>query len=252
VLRPLVSVASTVLMILGLYDEGEWSWDKGYPYATLFYNIGVTISLYCLALFYKVAKEELRPFSPVFKFAAVKGIVFFTYWQSVIISIAVGIGIVPSIKGMEAGEVATTVQNLLICAEMILFAVAFFFAFPVTMYKISSRSQAPLIHDVEMSSGVIQSMKNAASQGDVILDTIESFVPGADPTSPNSRAQKKKRRREQEEFERGMRAAPDLADGDNLRLSFGNIELEDDSSEDSDSLGLPDDDPRKTNIRGRK
>lgn len=251
ILRPVVSVVSTVLMIIGLYEEGSWDFTQGYPYATLFYNIGVTVSLYCLALFYKIAREELRPFSPVTKFAVVKGIVFFTYWQSVIISIAIGIEILPTFEGMDSGEVATQGQNLLICFEMLLFAFGFMYAFPVRMYKISSRSQAPLIHEIELNSGVLDGMKDASSQRDVAIDTIEAFVPGADPTSPNSWAQKRRRRKDQEAFDAGIREAREDS-GTDLRLSFGNLALDDDYSSGTDSDSLPDDDPRKENIRGRK
>ncbi len=38
------------------------------------------ISLYCLALFYKIAQEELKPYKPVLKFAAIKLVIFFCYW----------------------------------------------------------------------------------------------------------------------------------------------------------------------------
>jgi hypothetical protein len=74
--------------------------------------------LYCLALFYQLAKEELKPYKPLLKFTAIKLVIFFSYWQSVIISIAVALGMIPKIGGWSEGEAATNLQVYLSCVIM--------------------------------------------------------------------------------------------------------------------------------------
>lgn len=174
-LRPLVAIACTVLLILGYYKEGEWGAKNFYTYATVLNNIGCFISLYFLAMFYKVTKEELSPYKPLLKFACIKMIVFFCYWQSVVIAILVGLKYIPTIEGWSSGEFAAAIQNGLICFEMFIFALAYLRAFPSDIYKIRAMSQKPLVREVEMEGK--GGLTDVISQKDVLKDTVHAFVP---------------------------------------------------------------------------
>lgn len=177
-IRPIVSVVSAFLLFFGYYDEGDWQADKGYLYATIINNICVSTSLYCLAQFYQVAKEELKPYRPLLKFAVIKMIVFFCYWQSVVIAILVAFQWIPPVEGWSSSQVAVSSQALLICFEMAIFAVLHIWAFPYAVYKVSAMSQTPLVHQIELRGGVMKGVAHAANQRDMVSDTIESFVPG--------------------------------------------------------------------------
>lgn len=173
--RPIVSLVSTVLLILDKYKEGEWDADSGYLYATIINNIGVTISLYCLAMFYQVVKEDIASYKPILKFATVKMIVFFCYWQSVIIAIVVAFHGVKTLDEWSPGQVATAIQNCLICVEMLFFSILHIWAFPTDIYKIIAWSQAPFIHQIELGGSVMKGVRNAANQSDMVSDTAEAF-----------------------------------------------------------------------------
>jgi len=176
--KPLVSVTCAFLLYFGYYEEGEWHVTHNfYLFATIINNICVTLSLYFLALFYKLAKEELKPYSPVLKFASIKMIVFFCYWQSVVIAIVVAAKWVPSIEGSKEGEVATFIQNGLICIEMFFFSIFHFFAFPSAVYSITAMSQKPLFRESDIEGGVIKGVKDVTNQKDLMVDTYHSFVP---------------------------------------------------------------------------
>ena len=45
--------------------------------------------MYCLILLYYTMRVELRPLSPMLKFAAIKFVVFLTFWQSVLLALLV-------------------------------------------------------------------------------------------------------------------------------------------------------------------
>lgn len=58
------------------------------------YNVSIGVALYCLAMFWVVVNADLRPFRPMPKFLCVKGILFFSFWQSFFISVLVAAGVV--------------------------------------------------------------------------------------------------------------------------------------------------------------
>ncbi len=47
-------------------------------------------------MLYLATKDELAPIHPAWKFATIKGVVFFSFWQSVGIAILVKIGVIRS------------------------------------------------------------------------------------------------------------------------------------------------------------
>jgi hypothetical protein len=83
-------------------------------------------ALYCLVLFYIGLKKELQPLNPVGKFVAVKAIVFFSFWQSVVIAILVNMGIISDEQIMPESSdklyLIGATQDFLICIEMFIFA----------------------------------------------------------------------------------------------------------------------------------
>lgn len=79
VIRPVCSILMITLQLLGVYPS--WvSWTF-----TIILNISVTLALYSLIVFYHVFAKELAPHKPLAKFLCIKGIVFFCFWQVIII-----------------------------------------------------------------------------------------------------------------------------------------------------------------------
>eukprot|EP01125_Pyxidicula_operculata_P017187 TRINITY_DN6004_c0_g1_i1.p1 TRINITY_DN6004_c0_g1~~TRINITY_DN6004_c0_g1_i1.p1 ORF type:complete len:415 (+),score=46.49 TRINITY_DN6004_c0_g1_i1:51-1247(+) len=180
-IRPLVTFVSAILLKLEYYEEGDWALDRGYIYATILNNLGVTFSLYFLVLFYQVGKNELKPYKPLLKFSVIKGIVFFCYWQSVAVMVLVALDWLPSYKSWNSQRTAVTLQNLLICYEMFVFSILHLWAFPYDIYQIKALSQAPFVHEFEVGQSKLgrikKAVKDSISQKDFVQDTIDSFVP---------------------------------------------------------------------------
>jgi hypothetical protein len=131
-IKPLSAIAVIILKVyFDNYDAGNFSLTNGYIYVTTIVNISITTSMYFLILFYQATKESLTPFNPIPKFLCIKGVLFFSYWQSVMITILVKAGIITEIPviNYSVEYVASTVQNSLICLEMVGFAIAHHFAF---------------------------------------------------------------------------------------------------------------------------
>eukprot|EP00746_Dinoflagellata_sp_MGD_P013061 gnl/MRDRNA2_/MRDRNA2_128066_c0_seq1.p1 gnl/MRDRNA2_/MRDRNA2_128066_c0~~gnl/MRDRNA2_/MRDRNA2_128066_c0_seq1.p1 ORF type:complete len:356 (-),score=52.97 gnl/MRDRNA2_/MRDRNA2_128066_c0_seq1:56-1123(-) len=81
ILKPMMAITSVVVHACGKYESEIYQW-------TLFfiYNISYTVALYALFLIYKGTKAHpaLVPRKPLLKFIAVKGVIFFTFWQSIV------------------------------------------------------------------------------------------------------------------------------------------------------------------------
>ena len=102
----LLKFLSTIAILLlephGLYKEGSFSYKGGYLYICILTNFSQTWALYCFFFFYFATKNELTPIRPVGKFLSVKLLVFFTWWQSLFISILYQMELIPHYSSAEA------------------------------------------------------------------------------------------------------------------------------------------------------
>jgi hypothetical protein len=130
---------SVITESFGLYGNGQYTnIHMAYPWVTLVLNCSQMWALYCLALIYLGTKEELASIKPVAKFASIKLIIFFTWWQSICLSFAVELGLLdaqmfslPSDHSWTQNNVAQALQDLFICYEMVIFAIAHHYIFSI-------------------------------------------------------------------------------------------------------------------------
>eukprot|EP00597_Dinobryon_sp_UTEXLB2267_P004535 CAMPEP_0170062902 /NCGR_PEP_ID=MMETSP0019_2-20121128/3962_1 /TAXON_ID=98059 /ORGANISM="Dinobryon sp., Strain UTEXLB2267" /LENGTH=341 /DNA_ID=CAMNT_0010269181 /DNA_START=583 /DNA_END=1605 /DNA_ORIENTATION=+ len=120
----------------GHYHEEELRLDAIYLYECLVTNMSQLWALYCLIFFYFAMKEELAVWRPVGKFLCVKMVVFFTWWQSIVIYIVSSYtdNIINPSDQWTTKEIANGIQDYLICIEMFFASIAFTFAFTYKDY----------------------------------------------------------------------------------------------------------------------
>lgn len=117
--KPVLAIITMVLKATGNYHEGEFSWTSSYFYLTFFFNLSVSLSLWCLMVFFYATKKDMVQFRPLPKFLCVKAIIFFSFWQSVVVALLVFAGVIP-----EAEHISVAIQDFLVCIEMVPFAIA--------------------------------------------------------------------------------------------------------------------------------
>jgi hypothetical protein len=109
-------------------------------------NISVFLAFHGLLKFYHAVQEDLIWCNPFPKFLCIKGIVFMTFWQGLVISFLAnntniaGVNIHQNL-GSDASpsEIRDAwgkqTQNFLICLEMLLFSIAHFYCFPTDEWQ---------------------------------------------------------------------------------------------------------------------
>ena len=158
-IKPLTSIIEIILHKYDLCEDGVLKLKNGYFWISLINNISVTISLYSLVLFYKATHDRLQPFKPFFKFVCVKSILFFSYWQSCLFTFLQMAGVFNHKKAQE-------IYNLIICAEMVVAAVAQSIAF----------SYQPFVNVSSGKSNVFSSIGHVLTVNDVFEDAHNTFI----------------------------------------------------------------------------
>lgn len=141
--KPVLALATIAMKATGTFKDGIISWDSGYFWTSVIYNVSICWSLYDLALFWVCMSADLQPFRPMPKFLCIKGIIFASWWQGFFLSILVGLGAIPSVGGgYTADNLAAAIQDALICFEMPLFAISHWYAFSWKDYADQTISDA--------------------------------------------------------------------------------------------------------------
>ena len=164
VFRPIIGILIVVLRLAGLYDEGYIAWQSGYMWVSIFYNLSICCALYFLVLFYMQAKIDLAPYRPLPKFICVKSLVFFTFWQGLLIGLVMRIA---NVDDRVKHTAAQYIQDTLLCLEMPLFAWMHYYAFPCTDYE-----------DARLSSRVLFpfAVRDALGVLDIVCDAKTTFA----------------------------------------------------------------------------
>ncbi|KAG0555895.1 hypothetical protein M758_11G009400 [Ceratodon purpureus] len=130
ILRPVLSIIVMFLEWMGWY-VGPIAWI-----VTIVLNVSVSLAMYSLVLFYHLFHAELAPHKPLAKILCIKGVVFFSFWQGVVLQLLATAGIIRSEHiWLEVSQIEEAYQNLFVCVEMVAFAVIQQYAFGVQEYS---------------------------------------------------------------------------------------------------------------------
>ncbi|KAI9103739.1 organic solute transporter Ostalpha-domain-containing protein [Phlyctochytrium arcticum] len=123
IVRPFTTLLAMVLTPLNLLCPNSSSPRHGQFYVTYLNLISSTIAMYGLFTFYVVVHHDIASYKPLWKVIAVKFIIFFTFWQGIVLDALVAIGVIEGHSGYYSSENATDlIQSFLTCAEMVIAA----------------------------------------------------------------------------------------------------------------------------------
>ncbi|OBZ73347.1 hypothetical protein A0H81_06700 [Grifola frondosa] len=160
ILRPLLSIAGIICQKLGvLCESGSWSFRTAKAYITVIDGVSITIALYGLFLFYGLTKEELQGRRPLAKFLAIKLIVMFTFYQSLVFDALEG-RVIHATQYWTLTNIADGLNALTICIEMVFFSAFMIWAYGWGEYKIKGEPRTsvwrPLWDSINYSDFAIE------------------------------------------------------------------------------------------------
>lgn len=179
-LKPFVAVVAILLTPSGAFEETSWSFSNAHVYFVLILNVSVTLAFTTLVYFFVEYRDLLTPHQPMGKFAAVKAVVFLSFWQGVLMGILVHIGVIKESKqGLwNSDQVSTGLQDFLICIEMLLMCYLHHRVFPETPY-------VPLCGHQPVKSWV---WRHVFSVSDVVDDSVDTVQRIADTVAETENA----------------------------------------------------------------
>ncbi|EFN60450.1 Transmembrane protein 184C [Camponotus floridanus] len=144
--RPISTLVSFICELNGVYGEGEFRGDVAFPYMIALNNLSQFVAMYCLVLFYRANVEALKPMKPIGKFLCIKAVVFFSFFQGVLIALLVYFDVISSIFNEadtdDIRNIPSKLQDFLICIEMFLAAVAHHYSFSYKPFVNLAQGQA--------------------------------------------------------------------------------------------------------------
>ena len=190
-----VTFLSLFTWMVGVYSNNESSSLKNSrTYLILIQSASQMWALYCLVLFYRATRQQLRQIQPLHKFICIKLVVFFTFWQEWVIAYMahtrfIGVNDFPtddvalkaasssaSATGIASDwtttEVANAINNFIICLEMLVFAIAHVYVFPPSDYIRAERMSIRLAR------------KHAASKSGELFNDSPGEIGGVDWADP--------------------------------------------------------------------
>lgn len=137
IVRPITTLLAFASKLGNFYGEGNYNPLSGatYPVLLIVNNLSQIMAMYCLVIFYSGYRQELAPMRPLAKFFSIKLVVFFSFFQSVVIAGLMEIPVVeetfldlfPELNDKIA--LGRKLQEFLICFDMLLAAIGHQFAF---------------------------------------------------------------------------------------------------------------------------
>ncbi|KAG0124822.1 organic solute transporter Ostalpha-domain-containing protein [Tuber indicum] len=128
-IRVATTAIATATQATGNYCEESLHPAFAHLWCMIFNVIAVTIAMYCLIAFYLNLKRDLAANRPFFKLLCIKLVIFFSFWQMILLDFLVSAKIIKPSKVMSQGDISVGFNSLLICFEMIIFATLHLWAF---------------------------------------------------------------------------------------------------------------------------
>jgi hypothetical protein len=136
-------------------------------YITIVTNFSIFFAFRGLVRFYHATRSNLAWCDPWPKFLCIKGVVFMTFWQKMVLSFVVNVAFTDKFDSQEeANDFVMRAQNFLICLEMLFSAVAHCFVFPTEEWEEGYREK----EEARRRDASVRAFGDSVALGDFLHD----------------------------------------------------------------------------------
>ncbi|KAF3936692.1 hypothetical protein ABW19_dt0200482 [Dactylella cylindrospora] len=129
-IRVVTTFITLVTQWYGVYCEDSWSGQFAHVYIIVIVFVMIAVALYVLVAFYTALKQELDPYRPFLKFLSIKLVIFFVFWQALLISWLMSYHILKPSKYVSEADLGTGINAVIVSFEMFIFAIMHLYAYP--------------------------------------------------------------------------------------------------------------------------
>ncbi|KAL1301494.1 hypothetical protein AAFC00_005738 [Neodothiora populina] len=141
-IRVFFTIVSVITEATGRYCETSLNPAFAHIWVMVFEGVAVTFAMFFLIQFYLQLKRDLAEHKPFLKVICIKMVIFFSFWQSLLISFLSSSGALKTSDKLASQDIKIGIPSMLLCIEMAIFAVMHLFAFPWREYDLTSKSNA--------------------------------------------------------------------------------------------------------------
>jgi len=153
------------------FQKGVWSPKVGFPYYIIIVNISQVWAIYNLLLFYHTMYEEIKNIKPLGKFLSIKLMVFFVFWQQLILTACVRLRFIKQSQTYTVTEVADSLQDFIICLEMFVLAISHLTVWPAMEFHNPGHDQtAGLGQEQSIHRRRLERLGSVLSPADLVHD----------------------------------------------------------------------------------
>ncbi|SMR49881.1 unnamed protein product [Zymoseptoria tritici ST99CH_3D1] len=185
-IRVFFTIVSVISEAFGRYCEASLHPAFAHIWTMVFESISVTIAMFMVVQFYIQLKTDLAEHKPGIKVVSIKLVIFFSFWQTIIISfLSSSKGPLQPTKQLAYQDIKIGIPSVLLIIEMALFSVLHVFAYPWKPYSKKHASKddlTPLDSDrtepaLEYYGGFmgIRAITDAFNPWDIVTSSARGF-----------------------------------------------------------------------------
>jgi len=158
------------------FQKGVWSPKVGFPYYIILVNISQVWAIYNLLLFYHTMYEEIKNIKPLGKFLSIKLMVFFVFWQQLLLTACVRLRFIQQSQTYTVTQVADSLQDFIICLEMFVLAISHLTVWPAMEFHHPDNDQTAGLGEFSNSPRPrLARLQSVLSPADLVTDVYGMF-----------------------------------------------------------------------------